>query len=420
VTTERAGYRELLSNREATAIIAARTLSGLGDQIARAVLALYVLSRGNGDPLTAALVLAVAYVPGTLGFAVLGSLADRYPRRAVMLTGDLIRALLVGVLALAVSFGSALWVLLTLLLVVELVGPPASSARRALLADVSRSPDEFARANGLTNSLDQAVQVLGFILGAAALQSLTPTWAMFFDAVTFVVSFVLVAAAVTPRPAPDDTGGTSAARLWADMVDGVQTIRSTLAVGAFTRLAWCSAGLLVATDAVALPFVTQQGGSDVTASVLLAATPAGAALSAWYVARLPLPRQLVVMFPLAFASTIPLMVSLIEPSIPVAFALWFATGLMQGYIVTAMTEVVNLTPVERRGRVVGVASAGFNAAAMLTIVALGALAQSVTPATAVAAAGAVGVLLLCGLYLRWPARAVSQAMRTAYRSASKD
>ena len=406
-------YRRLLRNHEAVAIISARTLSGLGDQVARLVLALYVLSGTDGSPLTSALVLAVAYIPGTLGHAVLGSLADRFPRRAVMLTADLIRAVLVGVLALAVSFDGPLWVLLFLLLVVEMVGPPALSARRALLADVSHGPQEFVTANGLASSLDQFVQVVGFILGALAIGLFTATWALLFDAVTFVASFVIIALVVRPRPAAAEAG-TSPARIWSDMIDAGRSLRRFPAVGAFVLLAWCAAGLLVATDAVALPYAGDLGASDLVAGLLLAATPAGAAISALYVSHQPIRRQLIVMFPMAFASTIPLMLTLFEPAIVLAMLLGFVAGLLQGYIVSAMAEVVNLTSPDRRGRVVGLASAGFNAVAMLTIVGLGALAELVTPGTAIAAAGSLGVFSVGAVYLWWPTRAVSRAMRHAY------
>jgi hypothetical protein len=412
---EQGRYRRLLGNHEVVAIISARTLSGLGDQVARLVLALYVLTGTDGGPLTSALVLAVAYIPGTLGNAVLGSLADRFPRRAVILTADLIRAVLVGTLALAVSFDSALLVLLTLLLLVELLGPPALSARRALLADVSRGPQEFVTANGLASSLDQFVQVVGFILGAIAIGLLTATWALLFDAGTFVASVVILAAVVQPRPAAAEPG-TSARRIWSDMVDAGRSLRRSPAVGAFVLLSWCAAGLLVATDAVALPYASALGGGDLVSGLMLAATPAGAALSALYVSQLAIPRQLIVMFPMAFASTVPLMLTLFEPGLVAAMVLWFVAGLLQGYIVTAMAEVVNLTSPDRRGRVVGVASAGFNAVAMLTIVGLGALAELVTPGTAIAAAGALGVFSLVCVYLLWPARAVSQAMRAAHGS----
>ena len=408
-------YRRLLQNREIVAIVSARTLSGLGDQVARLVLALYVLNTAGGGPLTTALVLAVAYVPGTLGHAVLGSLADRFPRRGVMLAADLVRAVLVGGLALLVSFDEPLWTLLLLLLVVELVGPPATAARRALLADVSRGPQEFTAANGLASALDQAVQVVGFVLGAVAIGLFTASWALLFDAVTFVASFVIIAVYVSTRPTADEAG-TSPSRMWGDMLDGARTLRRIPAVGAFVLLAWSAAGLLVATDAVALPYAGDLGASDLVSGLLLAATPAGAAISALYVAQQPIRRQLIIMFPMAFGSTVPLMLTVFEPGLVLALVLWFFAGLLQGYIVTAMAEVVNLTSPDRRGRVVGVASAGFNAVGMLTIIGLGALAEVVTPGTAIAAAGALGVMSLGLLYLLWPTRAVSQAMRTAYGS----
>ena len=119
-----AQYRAVLGNTELVALLAARVLSGIGDQLARVVLALYVLERSNGNALLAALVLAVSYLPSTFGFALLGSLADRFPRRAVMLWTDLLRALLVTGLALAVAWDAGI----AAVLVVLALGTPVTGA----------------------------------------------------------------------------------------------------------------------------------------------------------------------------------------------------------------------------------------------------------------------------------------------------
>ena len=56
LTAGAAQYRAVLGNSELVALLAARVLSGIGDQLARVVVALYVLDRSNGNALLAALV----------------------------------------------------------------------------------------------------------------------------------------------------------------------------------------------------------------------------------------------------------------------------------------------------------------------------------------------------------------------------
>ena len=152
LTSGAAQYRAVLGNTELLALLVARLLSGIGDQLARVVLALYVLDRSDGNALLAASVLAVSYVPSTFGFAFLGSLADRFPRRSVMLWADLARALIVTVLAIAVS-RDANFLAVMLLLLGETFSAPALSARSSLLPDAARSPVEYQAVVGSGNHL---------------------------------------------------------------------------------------------------------------------------------------------------------------------------------------------------------------------------------------------------------------------------
>ena len=165
--------------------------------------------------------------------------------------------------------------------------------------------------------------------------------------------------------------------------------------------------------------VIRSAASPVAATALLAATPAGAAMAAIFVARLPLVTQVRLLFPMAILSTVPLMATAVEPDLAAAWVLWFLAGLCQGYAVTVMTLVIILTPEQRRGRVSGVVGAGFNAAAIVTIVGRGALAEATEPAAAVVVAGALGLLALAILALTWPRRDLRYALRTTYGAATR-
>jgi predicted MFS family arabinose efflux permease len=129
--------------------------------------------------------------------------------------------------------------------------------------------------------------------------------------------------------------------------------------------------------------------------------------------------QVRLLFPLAILSTVPLMATALEPDLAAAWVLWFLAGLCQGYAVTVMTLVIVLTPEQRRGRVSGVVGAGFNTAAIVTIVGLGALAEATEPAAAVVLAGALGLLALAVLALTWPRRDLRHALRTTYGAATR-
>lgn len=413
-----ARYRAILGNNELVALLAARLLSGVGDQAARAVLALYVLDQSEGDALLAALVLAISYVPSTFGFAVLGSLADRYPRRSVMLVSDVARAVLIGFLALAVSFDAGFGVVLGLLLGAELFSAPALSARSSLMPDAARTPAEFQAVVGLGSTFEQGVQVIGFVVGGVAVGLTSASFALLFDAVTFLISFLLVLGFVAHRN-PVAAAGTSIRRMLHDSKSGLRTVLETPSLRAVVLLLWATAALLVATDAVALPYAATLGVDPWAATTLLAATPAGAAVGALLVARLPVGRQIRLIFPLAFGSTLPMLATAIEPALAIAALLWFITGLCQGYVVTLMALSMQLTPEQRRGRVFGIAGAGFNGMAIIGLVGLGSIATATTPAAALVLAGALGLLVIALAALFWPRRDVRSAVRVSYGATTR-
>ena len=84
---------------EFRALWLAQVLSVAGDQLARVALTLLVYDR-TGSSLLAAVTFAASIVPTFVGGITLSGLADRWPRRRVMIACDLSRALLVAIMAL--------------------------------------------------------------------------------------------------------------------------------------------------------------------------------------------------------------------------------------------------------------------------------------------------------------------------------
>jgi MFS family permease len=125
-------------------------------------------------------------------------------------------------------------------------------------------------------------------------------------------------------------------------------------------------------------------------------------------------QQVRLVFPLAIASTLPLLATALEPPVGPAIVLWFLNGLCQGYVVTLMALSMQLTPENRRGRVFGVAGAGFNAMAIAGLLGTAAIADRATPAAAVVLAGAVGLTFVVIAAWTWPHRQVRSAVRAAF------
>jgi predicted MFS family arabinose efflux permease len=326
-----------------------------------------------------------------------------------MLACDLLRLLLIGGLALVVGHSPPLLVVYLVLLVSEFVAMPFGTARAALYVDVVPDRADYVTAQGLSRTVYLLTQVVGAVVGGflVDLVGVGPTLA--FDALTFLFSFLVVRFYVRERSVADEAG-TTARRLLADVAVGAREIFADPVRRALTLLGWVSALFLVAPEAVALGYRPELSGA--AGGALLAAVPAGSAVGALLVPRLSLRDQLRLLLPLAALSCLPLFATSVDPPPAVAGALWFVAGVLQAYVLTVIAAVTMFTPRERRGRVLGVASAGFNLLTAVAFALTGWVAgiEGIGPARAVSLAGAAGLVCVAVLRAVWPSEAIRRAV----------
>src|SRR5262249_60409977 len=110
----------------------AEVQSVLGDQLARVAISVLVFHRTSSAALTA-ITYALTFVPDIVGGPLLSGLADRFPRRAVMVTADLLRAILIGPMAIPAM---PLGLLAALLVAAQLCNSPFAAAQAATLPTV--------------------------------------------------------------------------------------------------------------------------------------------------------------------------------------------------------------------------------------------------------------------------------------------
>lgn len=411
-TTGRVRALDVLRDREVAGLVVAQVLSEWGDQVTRVALAV-VLLRAYDSPLLAALVFAVGLLPGLVGSALLGPVADRVPRRAVLLGCDLARAGVVACLALLTGARAPVAVLLLVLLLAELVGAPFVAARGALLGDVLPDPARYFAAEGLMRVLNQADQALGFLLGGAAIALLGARGGLLLDAASFLVSAALVLALVRARPAAA-TGSVPGLRgFLTDLAEGGRLVLADRRHRAVLAVGWGSTVFMLAPEGTALAYARAHGQGAVAGGLLLAAIPTGAALGAAWVARRAPTAQVGLVLPLAVTGAALLLPMAVDPPVPVAAVLWLLSGACQGFMLTLIATLVLLTPPAARGRVGGLAGSGFAAASTCSLALAGWLAQATTPAFAVTLAGVLGLALL-GLASRtWPEASLRRGVTAA-------
>src|SRR5689334_5924408 len=189
--------RDVFAVAEFRALWLAQLLSIIGDQFARVALTVLVFDRTR-SALLAAVTFVVSVVPMFIGGVTLAWLADRHPRRAVMIICDLIRCALVLLMAVP---GVPLAVMVMLLFVVTLAGAPFNSARAAIYPDVLDG-EKYVLGIAISLTTVQFAQVVGFALGGAIAGFLGTRISLVIDAATFAVSGFIVQSRVRPRPVP--------------------------------------------------------------------------------------------------------------------------------------------------------------------------------------------------------------------------
>jgi len=323
-TVPAAGFAAVLRGREFRLLWLADAQSLLGDQLARVALSVLVYDRTNSGLITAA-VYALTFLPALLGSVLLGPLADRLPRRTLLVWGDVIRAVLLAVMTVRLPVPA----LAVLLVLVVLVGTPWKAGETALVVDLLASED-YPVGLGLRAATVQAAQLAGFAVGGVAVAAVGARGALGLDAATFLVSAVLIRLGVRARPpaAPTDTTHGDSSSRW---LHGAVTVLRDRRLRLLLGLSWLL-GLLVVPEGLAAPYAHGLGGGPRTVGVLLAAGPAGVLLGTLLYSRcLSATTRARLLGPLAAAAGLPLLACAATPGLLLTCLLWALSGICTAY-----------------------------------------------------------------------------------------
>ncbi|GLW09866.1 MFS transporter [Microtetraspora sp. NBRC 13810] len=396
-----ASYGEVIANREFRALWLGQGLSMLGDQLAQVALAVLVFNR-TGSALATAAVYSMTYLPSIVGGPLLSGLADRFARRKLMITCDLVRGLLVALMAIP---GMPFGVLCVMVFCVVLISTPFSAARAALLPEILRG-EQYIVGSALQNMTNQAMQVIGFAIGGALIAGLGPYRALALDAATFMASALILVSGVRRRPAPErpegEEGRISVFRMTAA---GARLVFGDRRLRTLVMFAWLC-GFYVLPEGIAAPYAaTLTDGSlsvPVVTGLLLAAMPTGTVIGAIVVSKFFTPAaRLRSVGWMAMLSCAPLILCGLHPPLPVVLALWVVSGLGGAYQLAANAAFVQSVPANRRGQAFGLASAGLLASQGIGILLGGVLTQELGPEPVIALAGAAGLAVAGVLTLLW-------------------
>jgi MFS family permease len=392
----------VFASREFRALWLAQILSVAGDRLALVAITVLVFSRTHSALATAS-AYAVSYIPWLIGGLLLSGIADRRPRRRVMISCDAGRTGLVGVMTLP---GMPVWALIALLFAVTTLAPPFESARAATFADILTG-ERYVLGTAIGRLTNQIGFVAGFGVGGIAVATLGARTSLAVDAATFGASALLIGFAVHARPAAVGAGPSADSgadrvprRTLAHAVAGVRLVFGNRLLRTLTLLAWLAA-FYVVPEGLAAPYARLIGGGSITVGLLLAALPIGTGAGVIAFGRLVKPsRRLAVMRPLAVASCVPLIGCAFRPGLAVSMLLFGMTGVLSAYQLAANAAFVQAVPNEARARAFGIVMSGFSLGQGASLVGAGALADVLAAPLVIAISGVLGVLTAIGLTAR--------------------
>lgn len=245
------GNRPLLRNPNFVLLWCAYGVSVLGDHLAE--LALLKTQRAL-DPsvditaLTARMTMML-FLPMFLFAPVAGALADRLPRRGLMVFADAVRVIIMLAFAslLAWTGGWGRWGAFAPLMLIGMFAGIFSPARAALLPTLVRE-HQLVRANAMISGLGIIATMAAAVLGGYLAKNYEPRIAFWADAGTFVLSGMFLLAIRPPRQHAQRTARPTASQRLARLKQGFtyaiahRHVRELIAVAA---LVWFCGSLVL-------------------------------------------------------------------------------------------------------------------------------------------------------------------------------
>jgi MFS family permease len=377
------------SNRAFLSLWVARFTSFLGDAMRVVALLLYT-AHTMGQAFAVALVLLVDDFVPALVSPFIGVISDRFDRRQVMVTCELVQGAIVAIVALTLP--PLPW-LLALIAIRAVVGHVFQSASRAAIPALVPDRD-LERANAALGFGMNGAEVLGPLVAAALLPFLDVRGVLLVDAATFAVGAVLLA--LLPSLSAGRTEADAESSFLADARAGLVYIWSVPMLRVI-GLGFCGVVAFNGIDDVALVFLAKNlpHGSDSAASALYAAVGIGLmvgyALVGRYAGHVRMTLLLILGFGVSSAGNL---LTGLAWSVAAAFAMQTMRGVgITGMDVGSNTLIQRLVPPAMLGRVFGNLYGAIGIAAGLSYVLGGLLLQLTSPPLTFAIAGTGGLLV---------------------------
>lgn len=317
-----------------------------------------------GGPTLVGVAAVIRLVPAAAFAPFAAVLADRYPRRSVLLATDLVRAILIAMATVAIMLDLSPIVVFGLAGIVTVVSTTFEPAKNSLLPDLISDPRQLTTANVTLSSFESASIFIGPAIGGLAL-AVAGVEAAFL----VTTAFLLVSSLLLYRIGHRDTTPGEAGEKPGESADGEGASALETAFGGFRavgrssrlRLLFGLIGIQLMVDGmlgvlIVSVAIDQLGIGEAGVGYLSSAVGVGGLVGALVAVSLTGSRGLGVVLAIGLAAWgIPIALVGLAPLVAVALVAMVVVGIANTIVdASANTLLQRITPEELRGRVYGV------------------------------------------------------------------
>lgn len=217
-------YPSVWRNKQFLMLLASYSASIFGNTFHSIALNLWVLQTTGSAKMMATLVITNLILSSILG-SIAGTYADRINRRQIMLITDLISFALVAIIAFLLTMSvTPFFIIVILTGLVTTSGLFKSPAYHASLINIV-GKEHIQKAVSLVNLSENICRTIGFSAGGIFVAAFGISSAIFFDGLTFLVSFVLVIlAGAFPSPMRANNLSKEKRKFTQDLASGISFI----------------------------------------------------------------------------------------------------------------------------------------------------------------------------------------------------
>lgn len=325
-----------LGNTVFRRLFAAQVIALVGTGLTTVALTLlaYDLAQENAG-LVVGTALAFKMVAYVVFAPIIGGLAHRFPRKALLISLDILRALVV----LAMPFVTAVWQIYALIFLLNLFSAGFKPVFAATIPEVLPAEAQYTKALAYSRLAYDLENLLSPTFAALALLAFTYTGLFVANSVAFVVSAALIITCVLPAAMPQDRLG----GLWGEITFGLKSYMKTPRLRALLTLYMavaCASAMVIVNTVIYVKELW--GGSDTQVASAFAAAGFGSMLAALLTPRL-LERisERRVMVTGAFVMGCGILGIFAQPGLTLMLPVWFVVGLGWSLVQTPAGRVVN-------------------------------------------------------------------------------